>query len=519
MQPVMSRPIRFLLNGEPREVAGVDPHTSVLAWLREDARLVGTKEGCNEGDCGACTVVLGERRAGRLVLAPINACLRLLPTVDGCALFTVEGLKALAGGVLHPAQAAMVRAHASQCGFCTPGFVMTLFALFKAVPRPPSRDAVCEAISGNLCRCTGYRPIVEAAQAMFVRSPAADSSAAPLARWAITPGTAVQPEAGECLLLERLAALETAEPLDFASHGTRFVAPRTIEVFSQLVAEAPEAWIIAGATDVGLWINKALRRAGTLVSIGRVAALAAVDEDEHALTIGAAVTLEDAFRALDRHYPEFRHLWQRFASLPIRSSGTLAGNVANGSPIGDGLPVLIALGAEVVLQHRDVTRRLPLEALYLDYRRQARAPGEWVRALVVPTRRALAAGAARLVLAAYKNAKRNEQDISAVLTAAVLALDCEGRITRARVAFGGMAGIAKRAPQVEVALIGARFGRAALEAAAARVGEDFAPLSDHRASAAYRLSVARAHLVRLALEGLETGEAPEMGAFEAVRVL
>ncbi len=513
MQPAVTRPIRFLLNGEPREVVGVDPHTSVLAWLREDARLVGTKEGCNEGDCGACTVVLGEGCGGRLALAPINACLRLLPTIDGCALFTVEGLKALAGDGLHPVQQAMVAAHGSQCGFCTPGFVMTLFALFKTTAETPSRDRVCEAIAGNLCRCTGYRPIVEAAQAMFTLRPVGDAAGSPLCRWAATPGGAAEPDAGERLLLERLAALDTARPLDFVSHGARFVAPRTVDAFSTAVAEAQSAWIIAGMTDVGLWINKALRRADTLISVGRIAALATVEEDTDALTIGAAVTLETAFRALDRHYPEFRPLWQRFASWPIRSSGTLAGNVANGSPIGDGLPVLIALGAEVVLQHRSTTRRLPLEALYLDYRKQARAPGEWVRALVVPARRAAQGGAARLVLAGYKNAKRNEQDISAVLTAAVLALDADGRITRARVAFGGMAGIAKRASRVEAALLGAPFTRGTLEAAAGHLHEDFAPLSDHRASAAYRLHIARAHLVRIALE------ASVLGAGQEVRVL
>ncbi|MCS6995602.1 MAG: xanthine dehydrogenase small subunit [Casimicrobiaceae bacterium] len=495
----MSRPIRFLLNGEPCEVRGVDPHTSVLAWLREQARLVGTKEGCNEGDCGACTVVLGQRRGTALKLSPINACLRLLPTIDGCALFTVEGLQALSGGALHPVQQAMVEAHASQCGFCTPGFVMTLFALFKTTEAPLAREAICAAISGNLCRCTGYRPILEAAQTMHSLA-AGHSPDDPIARWACTPGHASAAEAGQRMLLERLAALETAEPLDYRASGTRFVAPHTLEAFSALVAEAPHAWIVAGTTDVGLWINKALRRADTLISPACVPALARVEEGERALTIGAAVTLEEAFRALDRHYPEFLHLWQRFASWPIRSAATLVGNVANGSPIGDSLPVLIALGAEVVLQHGAVTRRLPLEALYLDYRKQARAPGEWLRAIVVPTRACWAERGARLIFAAYKNAKRNEQDISAVCSALALALDEAGRVVAARVACGGMAPIVKRARAVEAALIGAPWSEATVEAAGSALERDFAPISDLRASAGYRLRVARAHVRRAWLE-------------------
>ena len=499
----MPRPIRFLLNGEPRQVSGVDPHTSVLQWLREEAGLTGSKEGCNEGDCGACTVLIGRARAGRLALAPINACIRLLPTIDGQALFTVEALSQPGRGALHPVQQAMVDMHASQCGFCTPGFVMTLVALFKQTTVAPSHERVCEAISGNLCRCTGYRPIVAAAQAMHryaaTAGPAgaADQDAPGRLRcWLAQPGQSAEIQPAERALLDALSVLDDGEALDYEAAGVRFTAPRSPAAFADQVAGAPGAWIVAGATDVGLWINKALRRTDTLIYSGAVDGFERVDTTETTISIGAAVTLAEAFDVLDRHYPEFAHVWRRFASWPIRSSGTLVGNVANGSPIGDSLPVLIALGATAVLQHGATERRLPLEALYLDYRAQAREPGEWLRAVEVPSRRALAGEGERLVVAAYKNSKRAEQDISAVLTALAIAIDAGGRVVRARIACGGMAGIVRRAPAAEAALLDQPWCEAAVTKAAEAVALDFEPLSDHRAGADYRLQVARAHLLR-----------------------
>ncbi len=483
------QPIRFLLNGTPREVSGVDPHVSLLQFLREDARLTGTKEGCAEGDCGACTVVLGEPDgADRVRLKPVNACIRLLPTVDGKAVYTVEGLKR-ADGSAHPAQQALAECHGSQCGFCTPGFVMSLFALYKNTPTPTRTQAI-EALSGNLCRCTGYRPILEAAQSMNGSAP--PCGGAPVEAWLnapAAPGGPAAPLAGEAEVARALGSLRRADDFEYRAGGVDFHAPRTAAAFSRLAAAHPDAWILAGGTDVGLWINKALQSTRTILYTGDVAELNAISEHDDMLDIGAAVSLEDAFHALNRHYPEFAHVWTRFASLPIRSAGTLGGNVANGSPIGDSMPLLIVLGSQVVLRHGDVERTLPMEALYLDYKKQARAPGEWVASVRVPVRDA------GLKVAAYKNSKRNEQDISAVCLA--IALKRDGADARdVRIALGGMAGVPRRARATEAVLEGRPWSEANVRKAMAAMAGEFTPMTDMRASARYRMRVAQNLLLR-----------------------
>ena len=514
--------VRFVLNGTPHDAVGVDPHVSLLQYLREELRLTGTKEGCAEGDCGACTVVLaelqenprldvcsggnGDASSGRVCLKPVNACIRQLPTVDGMAVFTVEGLKR-AAGTLHPVQQALVDCHASQCGFCTPGFVMSLFALYKNTPQPTRQQAI-DALSGNLCRCTGYRPILDAAQAMQSDAAPCASDAAPIEQWLnqkAVPASDTGAHPGEAALATALAAIRRNEDFCYQSHGVTFHAPRSIASFSRLAQAHPEAWILAGGTDVGLWINKALQSAKTILYTGAIDGLRNINEGADGIDIGAAVTLEEAVAALNRHYPEFAHLWLRFASVPIRSSGTLGGNIANGSPIGDAMPLLIAIGSEVVLRLGDTRRSLPLEALYLDYKKQVRAPGEWVERVRVPLRNPA------LQVAAYKNAKRNEQDISAVCCA--IALQREGdQVSAVRIALGGMAGIPKRALHVEAALTGAAWNEATVRAAMAAMTLDFQPLSDMRASAGYRLRIAQHLLLRFFNESV-SGAALETRVF------
>jgi xanthine dehydrogenase small subunit len=483
--------IRFLLNGAPHNVQGVHPQTTLLQYLREHMQMVGTKEGCAEGDCGACTVAIGELSAdGRVAINPVNACIRLLPTLDGKAVFTVEALAATQR--LHPVQQAMVSCHASQCGFCTPGFVMTLFALFKN-EASPSRQQVCEAISGNLCRCTGYRPIIDAGAAMYPLAADAQEDSqnniSPLQRWMRTPAAALASTPDDEALAQSLRALQRTETLDYVAAGARFIAPRTVAQFSACVLNNPEAWILGGGTDIGLWINKALQSNALIVYTGEVAALRNIAEDDHTMTIGAAVSLDAAFHAMNRLYPELAHVWTRFASWPIRTSGTLGGNVANGSPIGDSMPALIALGANVLLRKGDAQRVLPIESLYVDYKKQARDKGEWVEAIVLPKRRRA------MQVAFYKNSKRNEQDISAVCTAIAISVD-GGTVTQCRIGYGGMAGVPKRALRTEHALIGKPWNEAQVRAAMQAVTDDFTPMSDMRASAGYRLQIAQNHLLR-----------------------
>ena len=476
--PEMSRPVRFLHRGAVVEASTSQPTRSVLDWLREDAHCTGTKEGCAEGDCGACTVVLGELDPQGLVqLKPVNACIQFLPTLDGKALFTVEDLAA-ADGTLHPAQQAMVDCHGSQCGFCTPGFVMSLWACWQrhqAQGTVPSRQQLADDLSGNLCRCTGYRPILDAGERMFSITPALPLPREPIA--------------------QALRALQADPPL--AAAGL-FHAPRTLADFAALRLALPQARLLAGSTDIGLWVNKQFRELGELIYIGDVAELERVEVAPALITIGAAATLEDAWQALVAEWPALRDVWLRFASLPIRLAGTMGGNVANGSPIGDSAPVLIALDARVVLRRGDRLRTLPLQDFYLDYMKNRLEPGEFVQTLEVPRWPRSAAAPARH-LRVYKISKRFDCDISAVCAALAIELDGE-RITGVRLAFGGMAAIVRRAALAEAALLGRPWTEATLQAAQAALAQDFKPLSDMRASSGYRMQVAQNLLRRFWLE-------------------
>jgi xanthine dehydrogenase small subunit len=483
--------VRYLLDGTVRSVPDAHPTRTVLQHLREDLGRTGTKEGCAEGDCGACTVVVAELEGDRIRCRPVNACIQFLPTLDGRALFTVESLKDSRTGALHPVQRALADGHGSQCGFCTPGFVMSLFALYKNDPAP-DRTAINDALAGNLCRCTGYRPIVDAARAMYrlgAAIPAAEHDF-------VTAPAGVRSRAAaraEATLARALKGLRRGRSLALAHPAGGFFAPRSSEELATLCERMPGARLLAGGTDVGLWVTKQHRALGDVIYLGNVADLRRIEDGPGGLDIGAAVSLADAWVALERAYPELRELLRRFASPPIRNAGTLCGNLANGSPIGDSMPPLIALGASVVLRKGAMRRELPLEALYLAYQRTALQPGEFIERVRVPRRDA------RLRLAAYKVSKRFDQDISAVCGAFAIALEGE-RIGTARVAFGGMAATPKRASACEAALAGERWDRETCERAAAALAADYTPISDQRASAAYRLAVAQNMLRKFWLE-------------------
>jgi len=500
---MQTRPIRFFhpRQGVVVQVSDAAPTRTVLNWLREDAHCSGTKEGCNEGDCGACTVIVAElaERAtsvgtpsaaatvvGGLSLRTVNACIQFLPTLDGKALLTVEDLKRIGGGALHPAQQALVECHGSQCGFCTPGIAMTLASTYErhcAAGTRPSRQQLADDLSGNLCRCTGYRPILDAGQRMF-DLPAARLDTGPI----VDALRAIDASDG--------FAYEAPNPAvrtDTGPRRDRFWAPRSLDDFAGLREQHPAARLLAGSTDIGLWVNKQFRDLGDMLYIGNVDALRRIERRDGVLRIGAAASLEDAWSTLTAAVPSLHDMWLRFASLPVRNAGTLGGSIANGSPIGDSAPVLMALGTDVVLRRGAVQRTLRLEDFYLDYMKNAMQPGEFIEALDVT----LPAPAA--AVRAYKLSKRFDCDISAV--AAGLAIELDGdRVHSARFAFGGMAATVRRAAHAEAAVLGQPWTEATVEAPMRALARDFTPLTDMRASAAHRARVAANLLRRLWLE-------------------
>jgi len=496
---LVQRPIRFLLNGQTIELDSIEPTRSVLEYLREDQLCVGTKEGCAEGDCGACTVVVGELVDDELTLKTVNACIQFVPTLDGKALFTVEYLKG-SDQSLHPVQQSMVDCHGSQCGFCTPGFVMSLWNAYtdgEAKGRRPSREELATQISGNLCRCTGYRPILDAGQAMFD-----------------LPAVRFDHEA----IASQLRELQASTPLTLRWESVNYHAPRTLDELTDLRGQYPDATLLAGCTDIGLWVNKQLRDLGDILYVGDVDELKSIElksaasnstesasaestsaelqdtkRSARTLRIGAMVSLSDAYAAIAEHYPQLDQMWERFASVPIRNAGTLGGNVANGSPIGDSMPWLLALQASVTLTSGEGTRSIPLEALYIDYMQNAIQANEVLEAIDIPL------PTDTLAFRTYKLSKRFDVDISAVCAAFAIELN-DGFIESATVAYGGMAAIPKRAPLCEQALQGEVWSEATVQNAMQALRNDFTPLDDMRASAGYRMQVATNLLYRFFLE-------------------
>lgn len=474
--------IHFVLRGKVVRVTPPAPRATLLDYLRVTMRSTGTKEGCGEGDCGACTVVLARLRDGQIEHRPVNACILLLGQCDGAEIITVEDLAGQDG--LHPVQQAMVTQHASQCGFCTPGIVMSLFAYYQDGPRPPTHAALCDQLAGNLCRCTGYRPILDAAK-IACAAPAADQFTTALSA-----------------RREILASLQDGVDLFTGTADRFFAAPGSLDSLAALSADHPDALILAGATDVGLWITKGLQDPPKIIWVGRVAGFDTVEAADDSVILGAGVTHQDALPHLARLHPDIGEVMRRFGSAQVRASGTVGGNIANGSPIGDLAPCLIALGARLLLRLRDKTREIALEDFFLAYRKQDRAPGEIVTTIGIP--RPDAAHAFR----AYKVSKRFDEDISAVLGA--FCFTCEGRtITSARIAFGGMAGTPSRARHTETACAGIVLeDRSTWTAALDALAQDYTPLTDMRASAAYRNLVARNLLQKALIEISGSQEAP-----------
>jgi xanthine dehydrogenase small subunit len=469
----MGNTVKFILDGEIVELDNVDPTRTVLQFLREDLRRKGSKEGCAEGDCGACTVVVAEKTSGGngISLKAINSCIQFLPTLHGKELITVESL-CPKDSELHPVQQAMVDCHGSQCGFCTPGFVMSLFALYETNDKP-DRTAIDDALAGNLCRCTGYRPIVDAAKAMHALPAAASSP----------------------IHVEQLNNLDAEDALSIDDGHRKFFAPVSSEELAELLAVHPDATILAGGTDVGLWVTKQHRVLESIVYTGRVAELCDSNETDAYIEIGAAVTLTEAMQLVVAQYPALDELFRRFASPPIRNAGTLGGNIANGSPIGDSMAALMVAGSTLILRSVEGEREVTLEDFYIDYQVKDLRPGEFLASIRIPK------PAENSILRSHKLSKRFDQDISAVCTAYRLELK-DGKVADFAMACGGLAATIKRATKCESVLLGAEWNESSIESAKQALAEDFSPIDDMRASADYRLRATQNLLQRFYLESI-----------------
>ena len=426
--------VTFLLNGETVQVEA-EPTRTLLDWLREDRGLCGTKEGCNEGDCGACTVMVTDAGGAKA----LNACILFMPQLHGKAVRTVEGISG-PDGTLHPVQQAMIDHHGSQCGFCTPGIIASM-----ATGHLEGRTDHDDVLAGNLCRCTGYAPIIRAAEA---------AAEAPVPAWMRDTPPNVAPE---------------------------IYAPKTLGELADWYAAHPDATLIAGATDVGLWVTKQLRELPEVAFLNQCAELRAISQNEESIHFGAAVTMTEALASLGDLSPSYAEMVRRYGSEQVRNAATIGGNIANGSPIGDNPPALIALGATLHLRHGNETRDMPIEDFFVAYGVQDRVPGELVTGVTVPKNAA--------ALRCYKVSKRFDQDISAICGCFNVAV-VDGVVTEARIAFGGMAGTPHRAAAVEGALRGHPWSVETITNAAKHFVDDYTPMSDMRASATYRLEVA-----------------------------
>jgi len=480
-QPLKTRNnIQFLFNDTPIVLSQVECDQTLLDYIRLDRNLTGTKEGCAEGDCGACTILVGRLISGKLRYLAVNSCIVFLGSLDVCHIVTVEQMSAK-GGKLHPLQQAMVDNHGSQCGFCTPGFVMSLYGLFLG-NSDPDIEEIENALQGNLCRCTGYQPIINAALEVAKSGLLKDD---PLV-------------AARSKTIRALKAMRDGNRVDMSTDKSRFFLPADVDDFARLMASNPDATIVSGATDAGLWVTKHFANISPTIFISHLEELTSIKASSKGITIGAVASYLDTHNVMKKYIPSLGALWDRIGGAQVRNMGTIGGNIANGSPIGDTPPPLIVLNAQLQLRKGKKTRTIPLENFFIEYGKQDLRRGEFVESVHIPV------PAKSMQFNVYKVSKRRDEDISAVCGAFLVDISSNGMVKSCRIAFGGMAGTPARAARVERAVVGKSWSRDLIDNAMPLFEQDYQPLSDWRASADYRMQIAKNMLLRFYLES--TGE-------------
>ena len=466
--------IQFVLNRQLVQLTDVAAETSVLQYLRDQQALSGTKEGCGSGDCGACTVVIGEHSDNAWAYKSANACLTMVSALHGCHVMTVEALtpsslREQSLQDLHPVQRAMVECHGSQCGFCTPGFIMSLYVLYLNHLEYPGRDAVIHALGGNLCRCTGYRPILEAAERAY-SFPREETNLDMTVLAQLRDAIKAQPDSGQIQ--------SSKNP-----HSCNIVVKDLAQLLAYNAAE-PEAKIVAGGTDLSLEYSQFLKTASLMLDISQCKELLSYDESDDAIHIGAALPYSDFLPAFLQHFPQSEEVFLRLGSEQVRNRGTMGGSLANASAIGDPAPLMVALNATMTLAGTTGEREVKVADFFTAYRQTLLASDEVVKTIHVPKLNA------NQSLVFYKISKRMEDDISALCLAMVTTVD-NGVVTAVSTGFGGMSAFPHAATAFEAALTGKAYTLENLQVAAAALAQDFSPMSDVRASADYRNAVAK----------------------------